>query len=118
MFWATFDFENFSEQAIDANSRTNVVDQSVLVSLLNSTEQSSHLICGPGTRQFTVVDKEQIGERILPAKSFESPAIGVGLLAAIRANRNDFDDAIKLLPNYFRGSAAEEKLKLTGKNSL
>jgi len=118
MFWATFDFDDFSEQAFEANNRTKVVDQSDLFHVLNSAEQSNHLICGPGTRQFTAVDLDQFGERVLPAESFESPAIGVGLLAAIRANRNDFDDPIKLLPNYFRGSAAEEKLKIAGKTSL
>lgn len=112
MFWTTFDFNSFNEHALGANQRTNVVDQTELISLLNAPDQKNHSICGPGTRQFTASDKETLGDRILPADSFDSAAVGVGLLAAIRAEKNDYDDAIGLLPNYFRGSAAEEKLKL------
>lgn len=109
-FVATFDRDSFVEQAFVADQRTTTIEHSQLATYV---DQNSSQVAGPGIANLDSQAREQLEPRLIevdgePARINES-AIGVGELA-LAFYKSAVENPMTLLPNYFRGSAAEEKL--------
>ena len=103
-FAATFGFADFQKNIVEADAITVTIDHQ---NLLNYVDQEGSSVAGPGVNELDPEMKIRLGDRIVEEELNET-AQGVGELAA----RTGYPviDPMSLLPHYFRGSAAEEKL--------
>lgn len=107
LFVCRFDWNDFAAQAAAADDRTRVISQADFV-----TQAESHhgLLVGPGLAALPQQVQDRLTDRMIPQSQVGNTALGVSSLGHAHFAENRVVDAISLLPNYFRGSAAEEKL--------
>ena len=103
IFLATFDWSTFDQDALRADELTETVGHAELERLLVKDDS---LVAGPGIAILS--QSLQVSGRLIDAELNES-ARGVGELA-VKLGLETGQTAFSLLPNYFRPSAAEDKL--------
>ena len=106
-FAAVFDFDRWEEQSVQGDSCTRVIPQSELVELVLS--ENAKLI-GAGVDCLAKEDCDRIRDRVLPHEQLGNTAMGVAAVANRCFELGISTEPLSLVPNYFRGSAAEEKL--------
>lgn len=108
VFVATFEHDRFPEQSIQGNSMTQLIAATDLPEFVDNSG-SLLAVAGDG---LAGPNLDILDEKIIHRDSEQNvSAIGVGEIGWRQLNQKMTSDPMTLLPSYFRGSAAEEKLR-------
>ncbi len=106
-FVATFDWDTFETCSTQAHAVTQLVAYDQLCPLL---EIQDSMLTGPIEQLVNSEFSRGLGSRHIAFDQIGNTAVGVGQVGLLAVEQGKTDAPISLLPSYFRGSAAEEKL--------